>query len=129
MAQESAETILESLDTEIEDLEKFEINPNFYAHITIIQILKAPHMAFINGNKDAGLTSLIFGVDQLERIVKAEKMLPEDYDKKIKEDPSYPKTDPKVMQSVDLAMIANIKFQFLLKEVFAHRMKRIDAII
>jgi len=29
MAQESAETLLESLESEIEDLEKFEINPNF----------------------------------------------------------------------------------------------------
>lgn len=91
--------------------------------------MKAPHLAFINGNKEAGLTSLTFGVDQLEGIVKAQKLLPENYEADIKKDPSYPTTKPETFQAVDLARIANIKLELLLKEVFSHRMKRLDAII
>jgi len=57
-------------------------------------------------------------------------MLPEKYDEEIKKDPSYPQVkEGTKLGTVELAVIANIKLQFLLKEVFAHRMKRLDAII
>jgi len=121
------ETLLTSIDTEIEDLGKFEINPNFYAHIVIVQILKAPHLAFINGNREAGLTSLIFGVDQLERICKAEKYVDDGYDDFIKKETENLKDERDGL--VKDAKIANIKLQQLLGYVFKNRMHRVDLII
>ena len=119
-------TLIQSITSEIEDLERFEINPNFYAHIVITQILKAPHLAFINGNREAGLTSLIFGVDQLERICKANKYVEDGYDNDIKKEISK-LTDKDGL--VKDAKIANIKLQELLRYVFKNRMHRIDLII
>jgi len=125
--QASGETLLESIESEIEDLEKFEINPNFYSHIVITQILKAPQLALINGHEETAMTSLIFGVDQLERICKANKILDKDYDEQIKKESEEIKKEKE--GTVKTARLANVKLQFLLEAIFKHRMRRTEPII
>lgn len=119
-------SLVESIENEVEQLEKFEINPNFYAHIVITQTIKSPHLAFINGNREAGLTSLIFGVDQLERICKANKMLPKNYDEDVEKEIEKLTDKEGLMRQ---AKEANIKMQFLLGSVFSHRKHRVTPII
>jgi hypothetical protein len=84
-------------------------------------------MAFINGNTTAGLTSLIFGVDQLERICRAENYVDAEYDKFVEEESK--KFINERDSTIKDAKIANIKLQELLKYVFKNRMHKVDLII
>lgn len=60
-------------------VKNFGINPAVYMHVTIKQILSAPHQAFTTGNIEAGINSFVMGVNQLEAILKADELFKGDY--------------------------------------------------
>ena len=117
-----------SITEDLQELEKFSINPMFYAHVVIMHVIKAPHLAFINGNDKAGIMSIILGVDQLERICKAEGVLE---DKQYDADISKLTEDEKAKPDSLLkdAKIANAKLQILLKLVFKKKTQVVDIVI
>lgn len=63
------------LEDDVEGLGHFQVDPLFYAHVVLMYVLRSPHMAFINGNKDAGIYSLVVGTGHLEKICQAQKLL------------------------------------------------------
>lgn len=117
---------------DLEEMEKFEVNPLFYAHIVINQIIKAPQMAFINGQTESGLFCLVMGVDQLERVCRANGMVNEDeyisqVENEIKELVENENSDTKGM--VLEAKKANIKLQYMLEKIFKKKVKRADLVL
>lgn len=108
--------------------DKFDINPLFYAHISILQILKSPNLAFINGMTEAGLHSLVISVDQLERICRANNMKIDEVAldaAKIEVEKEYGTETGTLKQ----AKLANAKFQIMLKAVFAKSRKKVDVLV
>ena len=108
--------------------DKFDINPLFYAHISILQILKSPNMAFINGQTEAGLHCLVISVDQLERIVRADNMKIDEVamaTAKAEVEKEYGAESGTLKQS----KLANAKLQILLKAVFSKSRKKVDVLV
>jgi len=118
---------LSNFSEEKEEYARYEIEPMFYIHLIIRQIIKAPHMAFMNGQIESGLTSIIIGVDQLEKLCrandffKAEENEKSEYDKKVDEINESNKGE----RLIDQATKANMKFEYLLREIFKHRVKEV----
>jgi len=114
--------------SDLDEVEKFEINPLWYCHLVITQIIKAPQFAFINGQEKAGLMALAIGVDQLEKIVIADKMMDkEEYKKRVEEIKKDIEADKDSI--LKEAKIANTKFQYLLEKIFLKKIRRVDMVV
>jgi hypothetical protein len=122
------ESMQVNVSSDLEELANFEINPLFYAHLVIIQIIKAPHLAFINGNDKAGIMSIILGVDQLEKIALADKLIAKEDYKTAVETAQKDVKEEKDNLMKDMRM-ANCKLQILLEKVFAKKLKKVDIVI
>jgi len=111
-----------------EEFAKYEIDPMFYAHTLIKQIIKAPHVAFMQGNIEGGMLSRSMGIKDLESLCEAEGF----FDLK-KEDDEYNNEVKKINEmftdeknsSMREFKRANEKLKLLLKEVFKHRVKEV----
>ena len=117
---------------EIKELSSFEAHPLLYAHMIIKQVIKSPHMAFMQGETKAGFYSMVFGVDQLERVCRAEGSLKVVWS----EEEEYQKRKQEIEKDEDLkdgviksAKIANLKLEFILSKLFKQRSKNVDVIL
>lgn len=100
---------------EDENLEGFEISPDLYTHLTIIEALKAMPKGLETGNADNGLVALVIAVDQLEQILKARNLLHEtdEYHALVKQ-----KTEKLGNSLIEQGQLANFKLGLLFKITF-----------
>lgn len=115
------------------NLEKFEVNPLYYAHVVMLQIISKPHLAFMNGNVEAGLQSLIIGVEHLERICRADGIIKADTYKeelaKAMSEVGIDTSDGKKLNTSELAKLANIKLELVCTSLFKKKGARISATV
>ena len=73
--------------TDLETFDTFEVSPDLYTHLIIIEALKAIPKGLESNNFENGFVALTVTVDQLEQILRARKLLDEesDYYTKVKE--------------------------------------------
>lgn len=106
---------------EDEKLGDFEISPDLYTHLTIIEALQAVPKGLESSNADGGLVALNIAVDQLEQILRARKLLFEDseYYTKVKEHrDTLEKGDFKNNPIMLQGKLANFKLGLLLEFIF-----------
>jgi hypothetical protein len=107
-----------------EEFSKYEIEPMFYIHLLIRQFIISPHMAFMNGQEKSGLQSIIWCIFQLEKFCKANDFFKSDngkYEEAVKKIEEDNKGDGLEIQ----ARRAVLKSEYLLREVFSHRIKEV----
>lgn len=112
------------------ELENFEISPDLYTHLTIVETLKAVPKGLETGNAKSGLIGLAISVDQLEQIVKARGLLKTG-------DEYYPAIEAKLkeLKKEDLeaimlqAKLANYKLGLLMQIVFGTTTKSVELIL
>lgn len=115
---------------EEESLESFEVSPDLYTHLVIIEALKAVPRGLETGNASEGLVALTISVDQLEQILKARGLLQSD-------DPYYDEVKHEIerlkAESVEGILlqgkIANYKLGLLMQIIFGTTTKDIDLIM
>lgn len=119
---------------EVKELSNFEAHPLLYAHLILKQTIHAPHLAFMSGDLKAGFYSMIFSINLLERVYRAEGSLTIDWET----DADYLKCLEKVKSDTDasetggLAQKTNIsllKLEFILKKLFSERRKEVEVLI
>lgn len=98
----------------------FNMDPKFYSHLVLRQVLKAPHWSFANGQINAGLLSIVIGVDQLENICLAKQWIEKG---EFEKDEAYKEEIAEIEKNEkdDLtkqAKKANVKLRYLMEKIF-----------
>lgn len=108
---------------EDENLESFEISPDLYTHLTILEALKAMPNGLETGKAENGLIALTISVDQLEQILISRNLLQEgdSYFSEVdaKERELKGQADEGVLSLILQARLANFKLGRLLKISFS----------
>jgi len=112
--------------------EKFEIDPNLYTHLCIIEALQAIPKSVESGKIENGFMALSNAVHQLEQILKARNMLLEDEPEFEAEIEAEKKRlqDSGISDSLMLdAKIANFKLKKLLAKAFGVKAKAVEMVL
>jgi len=128
--------VLDKSDPLIDDIarEIFDYNIDLmsYANLIIIQIIRAPHYAFMNGNHEAGLNSIVFGVDQLEHVCISAKVIDKKkYEDEVKVKREDLKKDEAYLESSKLlqqAKMSNLKFEILLTAIDTKKPRKVELV-
>lgn len=103
-----------------ESMQKFEIDPNLYIHLTIIEALQAVPKGIESGKIENGFMALDNAVEQLEQILRARGMITEtisqEFEKEI--DAEREKLSSSFDGLVLNAKIANFKLKRLMNIAF-----------
>lgn len=107
----------------------FQINLDYYTHLSIVESLQSIHKGLSSGNDKAGFISLILAIDQLEQICRARGLVDEEFESALKDKaglfaplPSDSETDKLLKQ----AKQANFKLGLLLRLVFDSTAKDVE---
>lgn len=114
-----------------EEYKNFEIDPDYYTHTAIMNILEASSMAFSNGEsvKD-GLMNLVMEVDKLEGLLFADgTMDPDDPDYSTKVRAFRESLDKTAPVYINDAKVANYRFRLLYNRVMRTGDKKLDLTI
>lgn len=117
--------------SDLDKMSTFEMNPQWYAHLCINQIIRAPQLAFMNGADKAALMSIAYGVEQLESICISNNMLKnrEDYEMFVKDRKEKIEGFDKLDKLVQNAKVANIKFEYLMRLVFEKSISDVEIVV
>lgn len=113
---------LEEYEEQIIDVDEIlgtdlKINPDYYIHTAL---LKA-QQALLNEDTRAGFLQYWVLIENIETLCKSAKMLPDDYEDKVKDFEKGESYTKETDRSAKMAKLANYKLGLLMEQVFSHK--------
>lgn len=120
----------------LEEVDNFDINPDLYTHLIIMNCIKALPTSLENHNPESGFVALIVAVDQLENVCDARNLIRADeggYRDKVKEKKAelmkeYPGEGDKAKLFRE-ARLANYKLKLLWRIIFGDTIREEELIM